>query len=83
MLKDQQARSSERSEPRFKDEVGKVFGRLTVLKREYPPRMGTMRCRAIFRCKCSCGNELSVSGNLLRKGTFRECGVCAQAWVAK
>lgn len=66
---------------RFKDETGKVFGRLTVIKREYLPRDGLkMRCRAIFRCQCSCGNKISVSGNMLRRGTFKECGVCAQAW---
>ena len=80
MLKDQEARSSERSELRYKDEVGKVFGRLTVLRREHLPRTGAMRCRAIFRCQCSCGNQISVSGNMLRRGTFKECGTCAQSW---
>lgn len=63
-----------------KDELGKVFGRLTVINREYPKRNLLMKCRAIWRVKCSCGNEMTVSGNLLRKKMFKECGTCAQAW---
>lgn len=63
-----------------KDELGKVFGRLTVINREYPKRNLQMRCRAIWRVRCSCGTEMTVSGNLLRQGVYRECGACAQAW---
>ena len=64
----------------FKDETGKTFGRLTVVNREYPKRNFLMRCRAIWRVRCSCGNEMTVSGSLLRQGVFRECGTCAQVW---
>ena len=63
----------------FKDETGNVYGRLTVVERikmPYRPK----RSRAVFLCRCSCGNFVSISGWLLRKGTFKECGVCAQAW---
>ena len=63
-----------------KDELGKVFGRLTVINREYPKRNLLMKCRAIWRVRCSCGTEMTVSGNLLRQGVYRECGTCAQAW---
>ena len=63
-----------------KDELGKVFGRLTVINREYPKRNLLMKCRAIWRVRCSCGTEMTVSGNLLRQRIFRECGTCAQAW---
>jgi hypothetical protein len=41
------------------------------------------RSRAVFLCRCACGTEINMSGNLLRKGTFKECGVCAQAWGKK
>ena len=67
----------------FKDEVGKVYGRLTVVSREYPKRNLLMRCRAIFKVRCSCGTYMSVSGHLLRRKMFRECGTCAQAWGKK
>ena len=63
----------------FKDEVGNVYGKLTVIERVYPKRQPS-RTRAVFKVRCSCGGEMSVSGNLLRKKMFKECGTCAQAW---
>jgi hypothetical protein len=63
----------------FKDETGKVFGRLTVIERVKMPTKQN-RSRAVFLCRCACGTEINMSGNLLRKGTFKECGMCAQAW---
>ena len=68
----------------YKDETGKVYGRLTVLGRHYIKRDNiNMRRRAIFKCQCACGIKISVSGNMLRRGTFRECGACSQAWSQK
>ena len=67
-------------QPPFKDEVGKVYGRLTVVERVYPKRNLLMRCRAIFKVKCSCGVEFSASGTRLRRGDFRECAACNLAW---
>jgi hypothetical protein len=67
----------------IKDELGKVYGRLTVINREYPKRNLLMRCRAIWRVRCSCGTEMTISGNLLRQRIYRECGTCAQAWGKK
>jgi hypothetical protein len=64
------------------NEVGNVYGKLTVIGRVYPKRRFN-RTRAAFKVRCSCGNEMNVSGNLLRKGTFKECGGCAQAWGKK
>jgi hypothetical protein len=63
----------------FKDETGKTFGRLTVIERLKMPAKKD-RSRAVFLCRCACGTEINMSGNLLRKGTFKECGTCAQAW---
>ena len=67
----------------FKNELGNVYGRLTVVNREYPKRTLLMRHRAIWRVRCSCGNEMTVSGNLLRQRLYRECGTCAQEWGKK
>ena len=47
------------------DLTGQVFGDLTVL--EYA---GAKR----WKCKCSCGNEVSVLGNGLTRGTTHSCG---------
>lgn len=66
----------------FKDETGNVFGRLTVIERVKMPSH-PKRSRAVFLCRCACGTEMTVSGNMLRRGTFRECGTCAQAWRSK
>lgn len=66
----------------FKDETGKTFGRLTVIERVYP-KSQPERSRAVFKCRCSCGVEMDISGWSLRKGTFKECGKCAQAWGKK
>jgi len=67
----------------FKDETGNRYGRLTVISREYPKRTLLQRHRAIWRVRCSCGTEMTISGNLLRQRIFRECGTCAQAWEKK
>jgi hypothetical protein len=83
MLSEQVDQGSKPSPNEIKDETGKTFGRLTVVERVFPKRNLLMRCRAVWLCRCSCGNELTVSGNLLRKGTFKECGTCAQAWRKK
>lgn len=64
----------------FKDETGKTFGRLTVVERVFPKRNLLMRCKAVWLCQCACGERMTVSGNLLRQGVFRECGTCAQVW---
>lgn len=64
----------------IKDELGRRFGRLTVVSRVYPKRKLTQRCRAIWQCRCDCGADVNVSGNLLRKGVFKECATCAAVW---
>ncbi|MBD2201542.1 hypothetical protein H6G33_09305 [Calothrix sp. FACHB-1219] len=52
------------------DITGQVFGRLTVIK-----QIGFNKDRrALWLCKCSCGNETTVTGKALRAGTTRSCG---------
>ena len=49
----------------FIDLTGQQFGDLTVL--EYAGDRN-------WKCKCSCGNEVVVGGNGLRRGTTHSCG---------
>ena len=50
--------------------IGKVFGRLTVLKKMY-----TKKGRgAYYKCRCSCGNIVIVQGTMLRSKNTRSCG---------
>lgn len=56
-----------------KDEVGNVYGALTVLRRDYQKTNPTEGVYWI--CKCGlCGNEKTVSGHVLRKGEAKSCG---------
>lgn len=57
----------------FIDETGKQYGELTVLYRAENNKDG----RAMWHCRCSCGNELNVLGKTLRNGNTQSCG-CLQ-----
>lgn len=52
------------------DEIGKVYGYLTVIA-EGPRSKDN---RATWVCKCKCGNEVIVTGKLLRNGHTQSCG---------
>ena len=54
---------------RIIDLTGLRFGRLTVLGQN-----GRRGASILWRCRCDCGNELSVSGNSLRNGKATSCG---------
>lgn len=58
----------------FKDETGKTFTYLTVLK---PLNETDSDNRRLFLCKCKCGNLIKVSGKRLRSGNTKSCG-CLQ-----
>ena len=58
--------------PRRKDEVGNVYGYLTVIS--FDRVAGTA---AKWNCKCACGRETSAVGANLRNGTTRSCGKCS------
>lgn len=53
-----------------KDLTGQRFERLTVVKRLENNR----HSRAMWLCKCECGNELSVIGQNLILGRTKSCG---------
>lgn len=50
--------------------IGKVFGRLTVIKRVENSNDGHAR----WECQCECGNLTTVSSNVLKKGNTKSCG---------
>ena len=51
------------------DETGKTYGYLTVIE-----RAKSKDGRAMWKCKCKCGNECVVSGKFLRNGHTQSCG---------
>ena len=51
------------------DEIGKVYGQLTVLEKVEQTLGGS-----IWKCKCSCGNEVNVRINNLHSGKTQSCG---------
>ncbi len=58
---------------RVEDLAGKVFGNLTVLRRDYD-RENTS---AYWVVRCSCGHQGSVLGSHLRRGRTYSCMRCA------
>jgi hypothetical protein len=53
--------------------VGQKFGRLTVIERDnsYPSGAGKS---VYWKCKCDCGNYVSVHSDHLKNGTTSSCG---------
>ena len=54
----------------FKDMVGQKYGKLTIIERAENDKHGN----ACWRCRCSCGAEVTVVGQSLRKGNTKSCG---------
>ena len=55
---------------RLKDLTGMKFGRLTVIER----RGSDKHKKALWLCKCDCGNEVIVRGSNLKDGFTTSCG---------
>ena len=55
---------------KLKDEIGNVYGYLTVIERAPNNKEG----RAMWKCRCKCGNEVIVLGKHLRSGNTKSCG---------
>ena len=54
------------------NEIGNKYGKLTVL---YCDTEKTEQTRRVFwKCKCDCGNIISVSSSNLRAGNVQSCG---------
>jgi hypothetical protein len=66
------------SRPNRIKQMSGTFGRLTVLGFAGMNKHG----EATWLCRCSCGNEIVVNGQLLRRGTTRSCG-CLRIEVSR
>lgn len=53
------------------DDIGKKFGRLTVIGRKRENK------KTYYLCKCDCGNEKWIRADHIRKGITKSCG-CLQ-----
>lgn len=61
------------SENQIVDRTGKVYGKLTVIKRiPHPP--GVKGKNAKWECSCLCGNTAIISSKHLREGGTKSCG---------
>jgi len=63
----------------FKNVIGKVFSRLTVVERSSKTGLDGSK---YVKCKCSCGEEIETLINSLKKGNTKSCG-CLQREKAK
>ena len=63
---------------KYIDLVGKRFGRLTVIKREE----NDSRNKAMFLCKCDCGNEKVLVSDNLSSGKSNSCGCLKSEFLA-
>lgn len=59
------------------DLVGQKYGKLIVIE-----KANALYKSAMFRCKCDCGNEITVESQKLRNGKTKSCG-CARANAIK
>jgi len=60
------------------DEVGNVYGRLTVVSETGQDDYGNYQ----WNCLCSCGQTTEVKGGSLRKGDTKSCG-CLQRDISR
>lgn len=56
--------------PNALDLAGKKFGKLTVIKRTGVTAYG----RALWHCKCECGNSTEANATSLKRGEIVSCG---------
>lgn len=54
----------------LKNEIGNIYGYLTVIARATNDSSG----RARWLCQCKCGNQVEVLGKSLRNGNTKSCG---------
>lgn len=61
---------------RLKDLIGERFGRLVVIERAENRQFPCGASVVCWKCRCDCGNIVTVCGSGLRNGT-KSCG-CAK-----
>lgn len=62
-----------------KDLTGKRFGRLTAIKPVGIASNGSI----MWKCRCDCGNHVSVRTAYLNCGNTKSCGKCRQPAIEK
>ncbi len=68
---------------RVKDYTGKRFGLLTVIKFDSMRKTKQGGSRALFLCRCDCGNVTTVQGSHLKSGSIKSCGCFRKNHVNK
>lgn len=63
---------------RLIDEMGNIYGRLTVIGRAENNRQG----KAMWICACQCGEQAIIYGSSLRSGATHSCG-CLNAEISR
>ncbi len=61
------------------DITNNTYERLTVIGFSHTDKHG----KAHWKCRCSCGNEITASANLLKKGHTKSCGCLKKEVTAK
>lgn len=61
------------------DLKGQRFGKLLVIERSSNSKTG----KAIWKCRCDCGNEKDILADSLRRGTTKSCGCLQRELVSK
>lgn len=61
--------------PKLRNLTGEIFGKLTALERTEQKEDRYY----VWRCRCTCGNEILVSTKKLLRGTVQNCGCSAGA----
>ena len=58
--------------------TGKVFGKLIVLERDFETQKRMLHDKPYWKCRCECGNIVSILGKSLRDGKTISCGCAAK-----
>lgn len=66
------------SEAHLQDLKGQMFGELEVIERDFNHEQNGQKPRTYWRCKCSCGNIISVERSHLVNRSQSSCG-CKQS----
>lgn len=61
-----------------KNELGNKYGKLSVFEFDRVDKSGL----ALWKCRCDCGNIISMAGKYLRNGNTKSCG-CLRAETGK
>ena len=67
------AKLKQYNEKNVVNQIGNKYGKLTVISRNTDPKYA-IDGRAMWNCKCECGNICVVSGKSLRNGHTSSCG---------